>query len=103
MVVQTDHRQLRGFLPEYCNRGSYHGRHRKRSACWFEGTRILTAYPERGVRELLGLSILPPFIGYVDGQHPRRILELNGPAQKRRAASPLRQGPSRAAKQLGSA
>jgi ectoine hydroxylase-related dioxygenase (phytanoyl-CoA dioxygenase family) len=26
------------------------------------------------VQELLGYSILPPFIGYVDGQHPRRML-----------------------------
>jgi hypothetical protein len=40
--------------------------------------------PER-VQELLGYSILPPFIGYVDGQHPRRILnEFSrvGPTEK---------------------
>jgi ectoine hydroxylase-related dioxygenase (phytanoyl-CoA dioxygenase family) len=35
---------------------------------------IVATLPER-VQELLGYSILPPFIGYVDGQHPRRILE----------------------------
>jgi ectoine hydroxylase-related dioxygenase (phytanoyl-CoA dioxygenase family) len=29
----------------------------------------------RRVQELLGYSIFPPFIGYVDGQHPRRILD----------------------------
>jgi ectoine hydroxylase-related dioxygenase (phytanoyl-CoA dioxygenase family) len=34
---------------------------------------VVATLPER-VQELLGYSILPPFIGYVDGQHPRRIL-----------------------------
>jgi ectoine hydroxylase-related dioxygenase (phytanoyl-CoA dioxygenase family) len=38
---------------------------------------IVATLPER-VQELLGYSILPPFIGYVDGQHPRRILEPGG-------------------------
>lgn len=37
---------------------------------------IVGAMPER-VQELLGWSILPPFIGYVDGQHPRRTLISN--------------------------
>src|SRR5580692_4640648 len=37
----------------------------------------LAVLPER-VQELLGYSILPPFIGYVDGQHPRRIFEPGG-------------------------
>jgi ectoine hydroxylase-related dioxygenase (phytanoyl-CoA dioxygenase family) len=36
---------------------------------------VVATLPTR-VQELLGYSILPPFIGYVDGQHPRRILEL---------------------------
>jgi ectoine hydroxylase-related dioxygenase (phytanoyl-CoA dioxygenase family) len=30
--------------------------------------------PER-LQELLGYNIRPPFIGYVDGRHPRRVLE----------------------------
>ena len=34
---------------------------------------VVATFPER-VQELLGYSIMPPFIGYVDGQHPRRIL-----------------------------
>lgn len=38
---------------------------------------IVATLPER-VQELLGYSILAPFIGYVDGQHPRRVLERVG-------------------------
>lgn len=34
--------------------------------------------PQR-VQELLGYSILPPFIGYVDGRHPRHVLEQASP------------------------
>jgi ectoine hydroxylase-related dioxygenase (phytanoyl-CoA dioxygenase family) len=30
--------------------------------------------PER-LQELLGYNIYPPFVGYVDGRHPRRLLE----------------------------
>ena len=30
--------------------------------------------PKR-LRELLGYSIYPPFVGYVDGRHPERVLE----------------------------
>ena len=30
--------------------------------------------PER-LKELLGYNIHPPFVGYVDGRHPRRVLE----------------------------
>jgi hypothetical protein len=29
--------------------------------------------PER-LAELLGYNIYPPFVGYVDGSHPRRVL-----------------------------
>ncbi len=32
------------------------------------------ALPERA-RELIGYSIHPPFMGYVDGMHPKRVLE----------------------------
>jgi ectoine hydroxylase-related dioxygenase (phytanoyl-CoA dioxygenase family) len=38
---------------------------------------VVVALPER-VQELLGYSIMPPFIGYVDGQHPRRTLTKMG-------------------------
>jgi ectoine hydroxylase-related dioxygenase (phytanoyl-CoA dioxygenase family) len=30
--------------------------------------------PER-LQELLGYNIYPPFLGYVDGRHPRRVLQ----------------------------
>ena len=30
--------------------------------------------PER-LQELLGYNIQPPFIGYVDGRHPKRLLD----------------------------
>ncbi|HUY21465.1 MAG TPA: phytanoyl-CoA dioxygenase family protein [Acidimicrobiales bacterium] len=33
--------------------------------------------PER-LQELLGYNIRPPFMGYVDGRHPRRVLERDG-------------------------
>jgi len=26
------------------------------------------------LQELLGYNIYPPFVGYVDGRHPRRVL-----------------------------
>jgi ectoine hydroxylase-related dioxygenase (phytanoyl-CoA dioxygenase family) len=38
---------------------------------------VVATLPER-VQELLGYSIMAPFIGYVDGQHPRRLLEPGG-------------------------
>ena len=47
---------------------------------------VVATLPER-VRELLGYSILPPFVGYVDGQHPRRILEP-GRGLRREPAAP---------------
>jgi ectoine hydroxylase-related dioxygenase (phytanoyl-CoA dioxygenase family) len=34
--------------------------------------------PER-LQELLGYNIYPPFIGYVDGRHPRKLLTSSGP------------------------
>ena len=30
------------------------------------------------LRELLGYDIYPPFVGYVDGRHPARVLERGG-------------------------
>ena len=35
---------------------------------------IARELPER-LQELLGYNIFPPFVGYVDGRHPRRVLE----------------------------
>ncbi len=35
---------------------------------------IVGDLPER-LQELLGYNIYPPFLGYVDGRHPRRLLE----------------------------
>ena len=37
------------------------------------------AYPER-VRELLGYSIHPPFMGHVDGRHPAKTLPGGRPS-----------------------
>jgi ectoine hydroxylase-related dioxygenase (phytanoyl-CoA dioxygenase family) len=34
---------------------------------------VVAELPER-LQELLGYNIYPPFIGYVDGRHPRRLL-----------------------------
>ena len=34
---------------------------------------VMRALPER-LQELLGYNIYPPFLGYVDGQHPRKAL-----------------------------
>jgi ectoine hydroxylase-related dioxygenase (phytanoyl-CoA dioxygenase family) len=36
---------------------------------------IVRDLPER-LQELLGYNIYPPFVGYVDGRHPRRVLTL---------------------------
>jgi ectoine hydroxylase-related dioxygenase (phytanoyl-CoA dioxygenase family) len=44
-------------------------------------TQLLAVSPEtaRGLsprlQELLGYNVYPPFLGYVDGRHPRRVLE----------------------------
>ena len=35
---------------------------------------IASALPAR-LQELLGYNIYPPFIGYVDGRHPRKLLQ----------------------------
>jgi hypothetical protein len=48
--------------------------------------------PER-VQELLGYSIMPPFIGYVDGQHPRRMLEPGGLRREPGTGSTHHRGP----------
>jgi ectoine hydroxylase-related dioxygenase (phytanoyl-CoA dioxygenase family) len=47
---------------------------------------IVRTLPER-LQELLGYNIYPPFLGYVDGRHPRRVLD--GAADH--TADPLRQ------------
>lgn len=37
---------------------------------------VVATLPER-LQELLGYDIFPPFMGYVDGRHPRRFLPLH--------------------------
>ena len=37
---------------------------------------IVRDLPER-LQELLGYNVYPPFLGYVDGRHPRRVLDGN--------------------------
>ena len=34
---------------------------------------VVAELPER-LQELLGYNIYPPFVGYVDGRHPRKVL-----------------------------
>ncbi|HEY3703190.1 MAG TPA: phytanoyl-CoA dioxygenase family protein [Acidimicrobiales bacterium] len=41
------------------------------------------------LQELLGYNIHPPFIGYVDGRHPRKLLEETEADQRSLTASPL--------------
>ena len=38
---------------------------------------LVSTLPRR-LQELLGYNIHPPFIGYVDGRHPRKLLEETG-------------------------
>ena len=38
---------------------------------------IVRRLPER-LQELLGYNIYPPFVGYVDGSHPRKVLRASG-------------------------
>ena len=40
---------------------------------------VVAMLPER-LQELLGYNIYPPFVGYVDGRHPRRFLPGGGEA-----------------------
>jgi ectoine hydroxylase-related dioxygenase (phytanoyl-CoA dioxygenase family) len=35
---------------------------------------VVATLPE-GLQELLGYNVYPPFLGYVDGRHPRRLLD----------------------------
>ena len=66
---RTDRSRL-GFAIEYC-------------AGWLrpQETHLLAVTPAQAhampkrLRELLGYSIYPPFVGYVDGRHPERLLE----------------------------
>lgn len=39
---------------------------------------VVATLPER-LQELLGYNIHPPFMGYVDGRHPRRVLRESAP------------------------
>jgi ectoine hydroxylase-related dioxygenase (phytanoyl-CoA dioxygenase family) len=40
---------------------------------------IMRTLPKR-LRELLGYNIYPPFVGYVDGRHPERVLGIEDDA-----------------------
>jgi ectoine hydroxylase-related dioxygenase (phytanoyl-CoA dioxygenase family) len=68
---RTDRSRL-GLAIEYC-------------ASWLRAqeTQLLVVPPAlartlpRRLRELLGYDIYPPFVGYVDGRHPARLLELD--------------------------
>jgi ectoine hydroxylase-related dioxygenase (phytanoyl-CoA dioxygenase family) len=66
---RTDERRL-GVILEYC-------------ASWLRAQEthlvavpddVLRSLPDR-LQELLGYNIFPPFLGYVDGRHPRRALQ----------------------------
>jgi ectoine hydroxylase-related dioxygenase (phytanoyl-CoA dioxygenase family) len=46
---------------------------------------VVRGLPQR-LQELLGYNVFPPFLGYVDGRHPRRVLDPARP----RADDPLR-------------
>jgi ectoine hydroxylase-related dioxygenase (phytanoyl-CoA dioxygenase family) len=71
---RTDRSRL-GVAIEYC-------------AGWLrpQETHLLAVTPDQArtvpkrLRELLGYSIYPPFIGYVDGRHPERVLEADADA-----------------------
>ena len=51
-----------------------HGCGRSRTTCSSVPRDVVRTLPER-LQELLGYNIRPPFIGYVDGRHPRKLLE----------------------------
>jgi ectoine hydroxylase-related dioxygenase (phytanoyl-CoA dioxygenase family) len=39
---------------------------------------VVATLPEK-LQEMLGYNIFPPFMGYVDGRHPRRFLPAGQP------------------------
>ncbi len=47
--------------------------------------REMAAGYSRRVQELLGYSIHPPFMGYVDGMHPRPLID---PSHRARPGDP---------------
>ena len=47
---------------------------RSRTTCSRYRREVVAGLPER-LQELLGYNICSPFIGYVDGRHPRRLLD----------------------------
>jgi ectoine hydroxylase-related dioxygenase (phytanoyl-CoA dioxygenase family) len=57
------------------------------AASWLrpQETQLLAVPPDlartlpRRLRELLGYNIYPPFVGYVDGRHPERLLDTSDP------------------------
>jgi ectoine hydroxylase-related dioxygenase (phytanoyl-CoA dioxygenase family) len=77
---RTDQSRL-GVAIEYC-------------ASWLrpQETHLLAVLPDQArtlaprLRELLGYNVYPPFLGYVDGRHPERILEPDAPQPPHRSA-----------------
>ena len=57
---------------------------------------VVRTLPER-LQELLGYNVYPPFLGYVDGRHPRRVLD--GDAEP--TVDPLRQQAERIGPHVG--
>jgi hypothetical protein len=57
---------------------------------------VVRTLPER-LQELLGYNVYPPFLGYVDGRHPRRVLD--GDAEP--TVDPLRQQAERIGRHVG--
>ena len=62
---------------------------RSRTTCSSFRPRSARDLPER-LQELLGYNIHPPFIGYVDGRHPRKLLPK--PTRDRGAGNPPKYG-----------
>jgi len=58
---------------------------------------VVRGLPER-LQELLGYNLYPPFLGYVDGKHPKELLEPHGtapagPAGQARRLTPVAPAP----------
>ncbi|WP_246203491.1 hypothetical protein [Streptomyces tailanensis] len=48
----------------------------QREACfWKSPSSALTSPVSEDLRRMLGYSIHPPFVGMVDGMHPKRLLD----------------------------
>ena len=50
---------------------------------------VMRALPP-ALQELLGYNVHPPFVGYVDGRHPRRLLEEGADERREQEREALR-------------